>query len=457
MADKSEDTGVNIDDIISERQKEISALSKSARPPKTQAEPEKTDHSSDDVISERASSLPLPPAPEPSLDSTPPAPTQAPTKAEIIGENLLRQAKGLTGSDAGMMASSAGAGYLLPKAIEGVFPGLTATPENELLYRQNMERLKHEQATNPFEAYAGKSKNLMAQQQFTRESFAESQRRLNDAIAHHEMSKTLTLNDFLPPEFRTTLSTPESVLSRQPIGGEATSNYAQKFGLTPIESLEAPSMSKVQQKIPSVADAITRAQQVGPGFGKFQESSLLLGPEGQQYAMEQKQQREAIEENARRKLAEHKAQAQINLENAKTAHDMNMKALRDVNKAIESHVQPGVPPTVSPEEQRLKTETERYGGAGTAGRVLSLLGRKVLPRFSPVVAGAMAPEQALAAKKAYEQGEYGRAAAHGLGAVGSLGMMTGIPVLSGLGMVSNIPSLYYEGEDLMKPPPAKKP
>ena len=132
-----------------------------------------------------------------------------------------------------------------------------------------------------------------------------------------------------------------------------------------------------------------------------------------------------------------------------------MKALRDANAAMASHLAPGVPPTISPEEERLKKETSRYGGGNAPERILSFMGRKIMPRFSPVLAGAMAPEQAMAAKEAYEKGEYGRMLAHGTGALGSAAMATGIPLASGLGMVANIPSLYYEAEDLMKPPPKK--
>lgn len=360
--------------------------------------------------------------------------------------------------------AGAGAGYVLPKLTEYAFPGITKSPDNETLYRQRMERLQQIQENHPFKEYETKSKNLMAQQQFAQQAFVESQRQLNDAIAHNEMLKVSSVNDFLPPEFRTTPSAPESVLTRQPIGGEATSKYAEKFGLTPLESLKAPSMSAVQQTIPSVAESISRAQAVGPEFGKFGESQLLLGPEGQKTAMEQKreqtireQQRLQAEAEAKHALAQQKAQAQIALENAQRAHDMNMKALRDVNKSIETHVQPGIPPTVTPEEQRLQKETERYGGSSAVGRTLGFVGRKILPRFSPIVAGTMAPEQALAAKEAKERGDIPRMLAHGLGALGSVGMATGIPIYSGLGMVANLPSIYYGAEDMMNPPPAPPP
>jgi hypothetical protein len=351
----------------------------------------------------------------------------------------------------------------LPKAIEGYKPGTIASPENEIFHRQNLEKLQQESARNPFQTYVGTSENLLQQQQQAVEQFKASQERLNQARMNAEMLKSASINDLLPPEFRTTPSAPEHVLTRQPIGGEATGNYAQKFGLTPLESLEAPSMSKVQQKIPGVAESIVRAQRVGPEFGKFGESPLLLGPEGQKTALEQKraqtideQNRLAMEEEHKRMLVQQKAKAQIDFENAQRQHELHMKALRDVNAAMQTHISSGVPPTVSAEEERLRKETNRFGGGNAPERILSFLGRKVAPRFSPILAGAMAPEQAMAAREAYDKGDYRRMLAHGTGALGSAAMATGIPVASGLGMIANIPSLYYEAEDLMQPP-TKKP
>ena len=146
---------------------------------------------------------------------------------------------------------------------------------------------------------------------------------------------------------------------------------------------------------------------------------------------------------------------QFNLDSAQKAYESNMKALRDANKAIDAHTAPGVPPTSSADNDRLRKETERYGGSGKAGQMLGYMGRKILPRFSPVLAGAVAPEQAGEAYKAYKAGEYGKMAAHGAGALGSTMMMTGNPPLSGLGMLLNLPSAYIGAEEFLNSEPAK--
>jgi len=375
---------------------------------------------------------------------------------------LLDKLGNVTKEDLKTMGAGAVAGFATSKALEAIAPGSTASPTNELRYQQNLKELEKAGKYNPFQEYETTSKNLMEQRNLAQERFNQSQRQLAEAFKYNTLVQNLGINEFLPPEFRTTPSAPESVLSRQPIGGEATSKYAQKFGLTPLESLDAPSMSKVQKSIPGMASSIERAQQVGPAFQKFAESPLLLGPEGQKYAAEQKSQQDnqqkarvAAEEDAKRRLAEQKAQMQFNLDSAQKAYESNMKALRDANKAIDAHTAPGMPPTSSADNDRLRKETERYGGSGKAGQMLGYMGRKILPRFSPVLAGAVAPEQAGEAYKALQAKEYGKMAAHGAGALGSTLMMTGNPPLSGLGMLLNLPSAYIGAEEFLNSEPAK--
>jgi ABC-type sugar transport system permease subunit len=71
-----------------------------------------------------------------------------------------------------------------------------------------------------------------------------------------------------------------------------------------------------------------------------------------------------------------------------------------------------------------------------------------------MVAGALAPLQAHASKKAFEQGQTGRGLAYGAGALGNVLQMTGFLPAMGAGALLNIPAAYYEAEDLLKPPGA---
>ena len=383
-------------------------------------------------------------------------------KVRDVANKVGDVAKDSTEEDLKTAGAGAVAGLATRKAVELKFPGSTGGPENELQYKQNLKDLEKLKNYNPATDYQNTAKNLMEQRNIAQEKFNQSQRQLENAFKTNMLIQNLGINEFLPPEFRTTPSAPESVLNRQPIGGEATSKYAQKFGLTPLESLDAPSMSKVQKSIPNMASSIERAQQVGPGFQKFAESPLLLGPEGQKYASEQKSDqdnqqkaRAVAEEDAKRQLAQQKAQMQFNLDNAQKAHDSNMKALRDANKAIDALTAKPEPIDTSDEKNRLQKETDRYGGASKAGQMLGYMGRKIFPRANPVLAGAVLPEQAEAAYKAYKANEYGKMAAHGAGALGSALMMTGNPPLSGAGMLLNLPSAYYGAEEFMNGEPAK--
>lgn len=103
-------------------------------------------------------------------------------------------------------------------------------------------------------------------------------------------------------------ATGEVPLTRIPHGGEGTASYAMKFGATPNEAANVPSMSSMQQSnIPAQTQAWNKINQIAPGHAQFQESPLILGPEGQQakaaqLTQEQAAARQAAENALRQKL-----------------------------------------------------------------------------------------------------------------------------------------------------------
>jgi hypothetical protein len=73
--------------------------------------------------------------------------------------------------------------------------------------------------------------------------------------------------------------------------------------------------------------------------------------------------------------------------------------------------------------------------------VLSYVGRKVLPRFTPYAGAAFAPLEAEKAAEEWKRGNKMKAAAYGLGALGGVAQSTGIPIAMGAGDLMQIPSI----------------
>jgi hypothetical protein len=462
-----------IAEILAQRQKEMdeSSPKEGKKVAPTQSAVESSgDPDIDAIIAQRQKDLPTLSA---NLNAAPPpAPPSQPDDLENIKSNVLSKIKNLNKTDAELVAAGAATGYTLPKMIEKISEGRTDTPENELRYRQNEElakrlaekdEVRNKTVGDLMQEHYNRQNELISHSDEIKQRVANSAQQLENARLTHAQNMLTQYEDLLPPEFRTTPSAPESVLTRQPLGGTATETYGEKFGLTPLESLNAPSMSQVQKQIPNIASAIAKAQDVGPEFGKFKESPLLVGPEAQQALAGEVAKQKAFEdakaqatEHAKRTLARQQAQSKLDLENLNERHTANLQQLNSINRQLEKHyATPPVPPIERLNEadrqldlSKAQAEMEKYYPSDKYLRPLAFIGRKVLPRFNPILAGALAPEQALKAKELYDKGEYAKAAAYGLGTVGSVGMATGVPFLSGLGALANIPAAGLEAYEL---------
>lgn len=384
--------------------------------------------------------------------------------------NVKNKALSVGKEDAGAIASGAAAGYVLPNLVNESEYTPTVSKENEEKYKAQKDFLKNvnptEQNIANKDEYAHKVKelNLKDLQLSAQEEMEKSSKALEKARIKHDLAKRINIDDFLPPELKTTYTPPVETLTQLPLGGKAAQNYDIAHGGTEAEALLSPSTSQVQKDIPERTAQWNKAREVGPEFQRVAESPLLLAEEGRKAKLEEINQPKPQEpeqvKSIKESIAKKQAKALDKLEKAQAAHDANMKALSKINSALAAHQES--PPVSARQQENAEAErkaiqaqeewNKKYGGGNAVTRGASFIGRKFFPRLSPIVAGAIAPEQAMEAKRLYDKGEYGKALAYGTGALGSVGMATGIPWVSGVGALAQIPSVYFEGQDLLTPP-----
>jgi hypothetical protein len=253
-------------------------------------------------------------------------------------------------------------------------------------------------------------------------------------------------------------------LTPHPIGGEGTYNYSTKFGATPQEALRVPSMSAMQQEnIPKQAQSFQTIQRLEPDFQATKESPLLLGQEGRKATAEriynesktqEKHQSQADLERQRMEdsIKKHKALVKFQLEQAQKAAEASAKAVADSAKAHRTHEASSA---MTP-QQRASMESNQMAADELQKRViantpnaLAKFGAKAFGRFVPGVGAAFAPIEAEEAYKNYLAGNYGRAAAHGLGTLGAFAQATGVPLLMGAGDIMQIPAAGLSIYDLL--------
>jgi hypothetical protein len=149
----------------------------------------------------------------------------------------------------------------------------------------------------------------------------------------------------------------------------------------------------------------------------------------------------------------------MRLERAHEAAKASAKAAAEAHKAHAAHQ--ATPPTTP--AQKAALDASRDTAFDIQNRVkqnapgmLARIGTKVAPRFIPGVGAAFAPIEAAAAKKAFDEKNYGRAAIHGLGSLGALAQATGYPPLMGAGDIAQIPAAGLAIYDLANAPEKEK-
>jgi len=370
-----------------------------------------------------------------------------------------------------------GAGVAAGKVLRSTLPQehVIGTPEYLDKQQQYKTLVRSE---DPAYRAATQAYNTMVgseQQHFDQQKMLEQQRlaaqlqheahldELRRAQAAHAHAQTLTFEDEMARRSGAPTTTSAPQLTFQPRGGEGSQNYALKFGAGEEEARRVPSMSVMQQQnIPAQQQAWQKISNIAPTFDVVKESPLILGTEGQQAVRErvgqQQQQKTHVEteqERLRREIARRKAEAQIRLENAQETARLSARAAEAANKAHAAHV---VKPPITAAHQSAY-ESTRDALADIQEKIiegkqhpLARFGAKVAGRFVPTAGAAFAPLEAEAAKREWENKNYGRAAIHGLGTVGALAQATGVPLLMGAGDIAQIPAAGLAAYDLFSRP-----
>jgi len=419
------------------------------------------------------------------------------TKSSVPGvDTAVATYQGLS-KDAQPYALGA-AGYMGGKALRKMLPQeqVIGTPEY-VAAQQNQEHLianeepkaaraaqtAQETVQNAQDQHQARRSILGAQLQDVQQQHAINQAELQQAEAQHAHAQTLHLEDELARRqaantgmARTAGALPAPIgpapeINPLPRGGEGTANYAEKFGANEIEAKKVPSMSAMQQEnIPTQRSAYEKINALpgGSGYQPIQESPLLLNAEGQQAvrerlaAQEAEARRQAMMEDQRRALADaerqrlqegiaqHKAQSQIRLENARENARLTAKALAAANRAYDTHVSaPSVTPAqnanVGATADELQELRDRIAKNAPSG--LARFGAKFAGRFIPGMGAAFAPLEVENMRNEFRAGNPVRAAAHGVGALGALAQATGIPPLMGAGDIAQLAPLAAMGYD----------
>jgi hypothetical protein len=372
------------------------------------------------------------------------------------------------------------AGYLGGKVLRSALPQEKVMGTNEFINEQNKREALLQSKEPAHRAYVEANNtafetqenhqaraNMLAQQHaLAQQQHEAALEELRRAQMQHAHAQTLSVDEEMarraPAMGITGPSALPARLTPQPIGGEGTASYAMKFGATPEEAARVASMSNMQQQnIPAQAQAWQKINQIAPGFQQVSESPILLGPEGQKSVAERvgnmtAEERHRIDLEAQHKkhlaeqLAKHKATVQFELDRAQKEASARAQAAADALKAHHKHVNI---PAVTP-EQLAKRDTSQHEYADILKRIeqtnpsmLARLGR-VAGRFVPGAGAAFAPIEASAAKKAFDEQQYLRAATHGLGALGGVLQSTAIPPLVGAGDLMQIPAAGLSIYDL---------
>ena len=228
------------------------------------------------------------------------------------------------------------------------------------------------------QAHQERGNQLQEKHDMLEELHARNEEAHNNALNEHIYAKTLT-PDFMFNQFKKEQesnvpkieSTPEVPLTKSPLGGPATKNYALEYGATPQEAQTVASMSKMQKEnIPRQASAFDVLAKEFPGMAVSQYENypfLLAGTTGEEYLKEKMtpeyqakldqekaaQEEQKIKDHLAEKLAEHKARTQFDYEVTKAEKEKSAQLLKDAKKELDTHYK------FNPNEIRSQIEQEQ--------------------------------------------------------------------------------------------------
>lgn len=254
-------------------------------------------------------------------------------------------------------------------------------------------------------------------------------------------------------------------LIETPLGGPGTEKYAIQFGQSAPEAKNALSMSSVQSDIPKTVENYKKLANVSPGYRPVSGLNTLINTsDPAHYSAAQ----DVIQHNNASAFAQQaddiatskaKAINQMQLETAKANAAGTSKQLQDAQKNLNSHISKApISPSDLASSRAAITAGEQagaqasakaaargtvWGGIKAAGNAIG----KVAGRINPIVGAVTAPIEAYESSQDYNKGNYGRAAIHGLGALGGAAQVSGNPLAMAAGDVAQIPSAVMSGLD----------
>ena len=407
--------------------------------------------------------------------------TEAPKNTENENNNGFTFLDPPIAQDSGPMthenAIGAGAGLVASEVLRRMMP--EAVPYNEDT-KAKMETalelgktkvaadVEAANATLPedFKAHQERGLDLQTQRDMLKALHDQQEAAHEKALFENEYHKRGTVNDYLPPELRTD-ETPAS-------GGE---NWAKGW-----ENKERPGVGGV----PQAAAAYQRSKGKGIISGR---QTKLYGPSqvqepgtpavslvdrlsAERLAAEQQQaieeQRAAATPEAEQQLAEARAKAKIQMENAKKARDASHKQLMDIERALEAHRNTAAPttPQISEEtvrQQKLNDEIQRNlqrrHGANPLNEVMARFPGAESRVATPLASGAAAPYWAEKTQEAWEKNPNWREAltdprvlTYGGATAGALAAMFPHAYVRGAGVLAQLPAVGLSGYDFANGP-----
>jgi hypothetical protein len=229
-------------------------------------------------------------------------------------------------------------------------------------------------------------------------------------------------------------TTPEQpmILTRKPVGGEGTQNYAKKSGATDVQALNAPSMSTVQQEtIPDNTVGLKTIKVISPTAVQVEESPLMLDYPGQKAKLDllrqEKTQEEALDsivkDTKNQTLAKiqpnvdaanaNLVKAQANVNQSEDALGSSISKQSQNNASYTNRVN-----TLNPGQQ---SQLNRIASAGNvAGDVISAGGR-LLRRVATPLGVAAIPEEIRAGNEQWNTDKLGALKHYGTAALSGIG------------------------------------
>ena len=387
---------------------------------------------------------------------------------ESIPDEARPYIEPLLGVGAGAIARK----YVIPKNAQ-------FNPDVDAQGMQQIDQAKTQLARNPIDLSSEQKLHADRAAQLTNEANAahtthgQISDQLTRAQQEHEFAKArdpiheLTRENIALRPAEIPVNAPVELTPR-PTGGEATAKYAREFGASPMQALDAESMSKVQRGvIPANVSGAQLTSEIAPEFRAVNESPLMLERGGLEAVKERKfaeniaakeiekikLQDEARLQQIRDEIAKHKAHSGAEVERIKLAEKHARDDLKEAKRAIAEHAK-GTP-LANLEKNRQAEDALKFAQKNVYKTKLNMLqplariGR-LGGRFVPIAGAALAPEEFRLAQKDKEAGNMLRYYSHMLGGTGAALQATGWPPAMGAGDIMQLPSFGYAAYDTTK-------